>query len=164
MTGREDVNPYTVPLFTPEGEVNRQRLPWELEPSEAEAVANGGPAASPAHAEPGAAQGYGAPARGGDGSPPSSQREAEEGFSVHEVKSRIHRHLLERLNLSNLESYDRSQVVAEIRKVVQDLLVREAAPLNLDEREALVEQVLHEIFGLGPLEPLLQDPNVSDIL
>jgi pilus assembly protein CpaF len=54
--------------------------------------------------------------------------------------------------------------VAEIRKVVQDLLDREVAPLNFDEREALVEQVLHEIFGLGPLEPLLQDPSVSDIL
>jgi pilus assembly protein CpaF len=169
MTEREDVNPYTVPLFTPEGEVNRQRLPWEPEPSEAETVANGGPAASPAHADSGAAQGYGepapTPARGGaDSSPRTIEREAEEGFSVHEIKSRIHRQLLERLNLSNLESYDRSQVVAEIRKVVQDLLVREVAPLNLDEREVLVEQVLHEIFGLGPLEPLLQDPTVSDIL
>jgi pilus assembly protein CpaF len=54
--------------------------------------------------------------------------------------------------------------VSEIHKVVQDLLVRESAPLNLDEREAIIEQVLHEIFGLGPLEPLLQDPTVSDIL
>ncbi|MBW3660049.1 MAG: CpaF family protein [Gemmatimonadetes bacterium] len=55
-------------------------------------------------------------------------------------------------------------VVSEIRKVVQDLLARESAPLNFEERESLVEQVLNEIFGLGPLEPLLQDPSVSDIL
>ncbi|MGH7542603.1 MAG: CpaF family protein, partial [Gemmatimonadota bacterium] len=92
------------------------------------------------------------------------EEQYEAGTDAHEIKSRIHKMLLERLNLSNLDSYDRSQVVAEIRKVVQDLLDRESAPLNFDEREALVEQVLHEIFGLGPLEPLLQDPSVSDIL
>ncbi len=81
-----------------------------------------------------------------------------------QIRARIHRQLLERLNLSNLESYRREQVVAEVRRVVQELLTRESAPLNFEEREALVEQVLHEIFGLGPLEPLLRDPSVSDIL
>src|SRR5687767_11408430 len=100
MTGREDVNPYTVPLFTPEGEVNRQRLPWELDPSEAEAVTNGGSAASPVPADSSAAQGHDGsgpgPARDGADSPPRQIERAEEGFSVHEVKSRIHRHLLER--------------------------------------------------------------------
>jgi pilus assembly protein CpaF len=147
MTDRsDDLNPYSVPLFTPEGEVNRERLPWDPPPAEPTVAGNGAaaPTASPASAEP--------------------QPEAEEEFSVHEIKSRIHKQLLERLNLSNLEAYERGQVVSEIRKVVQDLLVRQAAPLNLEEREALVEQVLHEIFGLGPLEPLLQDPSVSDIL
>jgi pilus assembly protein CpaF len=81
-----------------------------------------------------------------------------------EIKSRIHRRLLTRLNLSNLDTLDRAEVVAEIRKVVHDLLTRETVPLNYDEREELVEQVLDEIFGLGPLEPLLKDPEVSDIL
>jgi pilus assembly protein CpaF len=76
----------------------------------------------------------------------------------------VHRQLLERLNLSNIDALDRAQVVEEIRKVVHDLLAREAAPLNLDEREDLVEQILDEIFGLGPIEPLLQDPQISDIL
>ncbi len=81
-----------------------------------------------------------------------------------QLRTHIHRQLLERLNLTNLESYRRDQVVAEVRKVVQEMLARESAPLNFEEREGLVEQVLHEIFGLGPLEPLLQDPSVSDIL
>jgi pilus assembly protein CpaF len=81
-----------------------------------------------------------------------------------QIRARIHRQLLERLNLTNLETYRRDQVVSEVRKVVQDLLVRESVPLNFEEREGLVEQVLHEIFGLGPLEPLLRDPTVSDIL
>ena len=86
------------------------------------------------------------------------------GSVLQEIKVRVHRQLLERLNLSNIDALDRAQVVEEIRKVVHDLLAREAAPLNLDEREDLVEQILDEIFGLGPIEPLLQDPSISDIL
>jgi pilus assembly protein CpaF len=144
-------DPYTVPLFTRDGDVNRGRLPWEA-PDPSEEPREG--AAAPLVPTP----------------PPAPEAlvpvddHYESGTDAHEIKSRIHKMLLERLNLSNLDSYDRSQVVAEIRKVVQDLLDREVAPLNFDERESLVEQVLHEIFGLGPLEPLLQDPSVSDIL
>ncbi len=139
----ESHNPYTVPLFTREGELNRQRLPWEA-PEDNGAESQPGP-------EPGAETLPLAPETG-------------EGADTHEIKGRIHKLLLERLNLSNLDQHDRSQVVTEIRRVVQDLLARESAPLNYDEREALVEQILHEIFGLGPLEPLLQDASISDIL
>jgi pilus assembly protein CpaF len=142
MTDSKD--PYTVPLFTREGEVNRERLPWEAPE----------PDGTPDPAGPRT-----------DGSLlPVAVAEAVETTDTHEIKSRIHKQLLERLNLSNLESHDRNQVLIEIRKVVQDLLAREAAPLNYDEREELVEQILHEIFGLGPLEPLLQDSSISDIL
>jgi pilus assembly protein CpaF len=84
--------------------------------------------------------------------------------ALQEIKGRVHRRLLERLNLSNLDSLDRDQVVGEIRKVVHDLLTRETLPLNFEERDELVGQVLDEIFGLGPLEPLLKDPEISDIL
>ncbi len=83
---------------------------------------------------------------------------------MQDLKVRIHRQLLDRLNLANLDALDKGQVVTEIRKIVHDLLTREAAPLNLDEREDLVEQILDEIFGLGPLEPLLKDAEVADIL
>ena len=83
---------------------------------------------------------------------------------LHEMKGRIHRHLLERLNLASLDTLDREQVSSEIRKVVHTLLSREVVPLNFEEREELVVQVLDEIFGLGPLEPLLKDPEISDIL
>jgi pilus assembly protein CpaF len=100
-----------------------------------------------------------------DGNGAPSGIDLDQGASVlQEIKVRVHRQLLERLNLSNIDALDRAQVVEEIRKVVHDLLAREAAPLNLDEREDLVEQILDEIFGLGPIEPLLQDPSVSDIL
>ncbi|MCK5440136.1 MAG: hypothetical protein KAI97_09335, partial [Gemmatimonadetes bacterium] len=91
------------------------------------------------------------------------RHEEEMGDAV-EIKSRIHRRLLERLNLSNLEAYARDEVVVEIRKVVHDLLDEESTPLNYDERESLIEQVIDEIFGLGPLEPLVNDPTISDIL
>jgi pilus assembly protein CpaF len=80
------------------------------------------------------------------------------------LKGRIHRKLLERLNLANLDKMDREVVVDAIRKVVHDLIGQEKAPLNFEEREELVVQVLDEIFGLGPLEPLMNDPQVSDIL
>ena len=80
------------------------------------------------------------------------------------VKGRIHRRLLERLNLASLDTLERDQVAGAIRTVVHDLLVQESVPLNYEEREELVRQVLDEIFGLGPLESLMHDPDISDIL
>jgi pilus assembly protein CpaF len=84
--------------------------------------------------------------------------------ALQQVKGRVHRKLLERLNLSNLDRLDRQQVAEAVRKVVQDLITQESVPLNFEERDTVVVQVLDEIFGLGPLEPLIKDPEVSDIL
>jgi pilus assembly protein CpaF len=84
--------------------------------------------------------------------------------AVQEIKGRVHRKLLERLNLSQLDSLERAHVLMEVRKVLHELLARETVPLNFDEREELSTQILDEIFGYGPLEPLLKDPDVSDIL
>src|ERR671910_885069 len=84
--------------------------------------------------------------------------------ALQQVKGRVHRRLLERLNLSNLDRLERQQVADAVRKVVQDLITQEAVPLNYEERDMIVVQVLDEIFGLGPLEPLIKDPEVSDIL
>jgi pilus assembly protein CpaF len=80
------------------------------------------------------------------------------------LKTRIHRRLLERLNLSGLDAVDRAEAERVIAEVTQELLAWENFPLNRDERDALVEQILDEIFGLGPLEPLMQDPEITDIL
>src|SRR5688500_7532264 len=84
--------------------------------------------------------------------------------ALQQVKGKVHRKLLERLNLSNLDRLERQQVAEAVRKVVQDLITQEAVPLNFEERDTIVVQVLDEIFGLGPLEPLIKDPEVSDIL
>jgi pilus assembly protein CpaF len=94
--------------------------------------------------------------------PPADDRSGV--HALQELKGRIHRRLLDRLNLSNLDRLEREQVVDAIRKTVFDLISLESVPVNFEERESLVLQVVDEIFGLGPLEPLLKDPEISDIL
>src|SRR5690242_3942526 len=83
-----------------------------------------------------------------------------------ELKSRIHQDLLNRLNLDRLTRVRREEAEPEIRSLIAGMLDRErdTTPLSLYERESLVNDVLHELFGLGPLEVLLHDPSVSDIL
>jgi pilus assembly protein CpaF len=82
------------------------------------------------------------------------------------LKGRIHEELLGRLNLERLAKVKREDAEPEIRHLISTLLDRESQniPLSLFERDALVVDVLHEIFGLGPLEALLADPEISDIL
>jgi len=82
------------------------------------------------------------------------------------LKGRIHQDLLNRLNLERLTAMSRTDAEPEIRAVIQELLDREnqRVPLSLFDRENVVQDVMHELFGLGPLEQLLQDPSISDIL
>jgi pilus assembly protein CpaF len=86
------------------------------------------------------------------------------GPTMEDIRGRIHRRLLERLNLSNLDGLSRDEAAAAIRPEIQQLLVQEGIALNQEERGKIAQQVLDEIFGLGPLEPLMDDPDVSDIL
>ena len=81
-----------------------------------------------------------------------------------ELKASVHRRLLNRLNLEALANADRARAESEIRTLVGELLVEEGTPLSLSEREVLLGELLDEVFGLGPLEPLLRDPSISDIL
>jgi pilus assembly protein CpaF len=82
------------------------------------------------------------------------------------LKGRIHEELLGRLNLDRLARVKRQDAEPEIRTLISNLLDRETqtVPLSLFERDALIVDVLHEIFGLGPLEALLADPDIADIL
>jgi pilus assembly protein CpaF len=81
-----------------------------------------------------------------------------------EIKFTLHRRLLDRINLEALSSIVGDRARVEIRAAVARLVEEENPPLNLVEKERLIEEVLDEVFGLGPLEPLLQDPSISDIL
>uniref|UniRef100_A0A7C3SHN4 CpaF family protein n=1 Tax=Desulfobacca acetoxidans TaxID=60893 RepID=A0A7C3SHN4_9BACT len=83
---------------------------------------------------------------------------------LYEVKTRIHHRLLERLDLGQLESLEESVVAREIRQALEVLLQEETEPLNMAERNRLIQDLEFEILGLGPLEPLLKDPTISDIL
>ena len=82
------------------------------------------------------------------------------------LKGRIHQELLNRLNLERLTTTARQDAEPELRNVIVSILERETetTPLSLYERENLVHDVLDELFGLGPLEELLADPDISDIL
>jgi pilus assembly protein CpaF len=81
-----------------------------------------------------------------------------------ELRASVHRKLLGRLNLEALAHVDRAKAEVEIRSLLVQLLSEESAPLSLAERETLFAEVLDDVFGLGPLEPLLRDPSISDIL
>ncbi len=80
------------------------------------------------------------------------------------VKNAIHRRLIQKLNLDRLTDIKREDVRREVGVILDTLVVGESTPMNLQERERLAQEVLDEVFGLGPLEPLLADPTVSDIL
>src|SRR5947199_2346079 len=89
---------------------------------------------------------------------------ANSQHSFQEMKSRLHRALINRMDLTKLGAMAPEQVNAEVSRLAEGMLAAEAMPLSTAERERLVSEVRHELFGLGPLEPLLADPTISDIL
>src|SRR6478672_7107595 len=81
-----------------------------------------------------------------------------------ELKFVLHRKLLDRINLELLSSVSSDRVRAEIRAAVSKLVEEEKTPLSIVEKDRIIGEVIDEVFGLGPLEPLLADPSISDIL
>jgi len=92
---------------------------------------------------------------------PAALRTADRYF---ELKSEIHKKLLGVLNYERLSSIPKERVRAEIGRVVERLLEEERVPMTTAEQNRIVEEVLDEVLGLGPLEPLLKEPSISDIL
>src|SRR5437870_5939879 len=81
-----------------------------------------------------------------------------------EIKSKIHTKLLNSLNPDQLRTLNKESVRAQIGGVVERLVADEGIPMTLAERERVIEEILDEVFGLGPLEPLLKDATITDIL
>ncbi len=81
-----------------------------------------------------------------------------------EMKARLHRAIVTKLDLTKFKTLPPDRVHAEVKRLAEDLLEAENAPLSVSERDRLVSEVQHELFGLGPLEPLLADHTISDIL
>src|SRR5207244_8812608 len=95
------------------------------------------------------------------GATPAAARAADRIF---ELKSEIHRKLIGVLNLERVSSIPKDRLRAEIGRVVERLLEDERVPMTTAEQTKIVEEVLDEVLGLGPLEPLLKEPSISDIL
>src|SRR6185295_2671774 len=80
------------------------------------------------------------------------------------IKTQIHSKLLNSLSPDQLRSLNKDGVREQVGNVVERLVTEESIPMTVAEREKLIEEVLDEVFGLGPLEPLLKDPSISDIM
>ncbi len=81
-----------------------------------------------------------------------------------ELKFTLHRKLVDRINLEALASIDNQRMRAEVRQALMALIEGESTLLSALEKQQVCDEVLDEVFGLGPLEPLLEDPTISDIL
>jgi pilus assembly protein CpaF len=95
------------------------------------------------------------------GAPAAAMRAADRYF---ELKSEIHKKLIGVLNLDRVSSIPKDRLRSEIGRVVERLLEEERVPMTTAEQNKIIEEVLDEVLGLGPLEPLLKETSISDIL
>ena len=102
--------------------------------------------------------------RDGDGTAARLDEGTYGNQSFQEIKARLHRAIITRMDLKKLNALPSDRLHTEVSRLAEDLLLAENLPLSTIERDRLVSEVHHELFGLGPLEPLLGDPTISDIL
>ncbi|MDT3778663.1 CpaF family protein [Nitrospira sp. MA-1] len=86
------------------------------------------------------------------------------GLNLGPLKERLHRQVIDTLDLAVVAKLDNNLLKVELTKLVQEMLEKESVPLSMKERESLISDIEHEVMGLGPLEPLVQDQSVNDIL
>ena len=87
-----------------------------------------------------------------------------ETLNLETYKSEIHRTLISKLDLEKLSRVNSAQARQAVSGIVKEIMADQRVPLNFDEQEKIHADLLDEVFGLGPLEPLLRDPKISDIL
>jgi pilus assembly protein CpaF len=85
-------------------------------------------------------------------------------LNLEKYKAEIHRTLISKLDLEKLSRVNSSQARQAVSGIVKEIIADQRVPLNFDEQEKIQADLLDEVFGLGPLEPLLRDPKISDIL
>ena len=85
-------------------------------------------------------------------------------MNLEKYKAEIHRTLIAKLDLEKLSRVNSSQARQAVSSIVKEIIADQRVPLNYDEQERIQADLLDEVFGLGPLEPLLRDPKISDIL
>ena len=91
-------------------------------------------------------------------------RNAVELLSLDQYKADVHKMLISKLDLEKLSRVNSNQARQAVSAIVKEIIAEQRVPLNFDEQERIQADLLDEVFGLGPLEPLLRDPKVSDIL
>src|SRR6266567_2616793 len=103
---------------------------------------------------------------GGDGgrAPFRSLQTTSPDVILQDLRLRIHRKLIETLDLSKLSNLEMERVRVEIRHILEDMVKSKSIPLSRADRDRLVMEVQHEVFGLGPLETLMKDSEIADIL
>ncbi len=101
---------------------------------------------------------------GSDGAPDPSVGIDAPRADYHAVKSRVHNRLFDFIDFTRIGEVTEDRVANDIATLTRRILAEEQSPFTHADRERIVEEVQHEVFGLGPLEPLLQDPTISDIL
>ena len=87
-----------------------------------------------------------------------------ETLNLEKYKAEIHRTLISKLDLEKLSRVNSAQARTAVAGIVKEIITDQRVPLNFDEQEKIQADLLDEVFGLGPLEPLLRDPKISDIL
>ena len=105
-----------------------------------------------------------APAEQTAGRPPRQSRRTPAEVAYQELKLRIHRELLERIDLANISRLDVERAGAEMRSAIAHLVDEQGTPISQRDRLQLIDEILNEVQGLGPIEPLMRDPEISDIL
>ncbi len=95
---------------------------------------------------------------------PKNKVLSERALQFQELKGRIHRKLIDRLDFNRMETEDKDVIREQVKGLVGELADEEQAILNLNDRQRLITEVIDEVFGLGPLEIILKDPSVTDIL
>ena len=83
---------------------------------------------------------------------------------MYELKNRLHHGLMEQVDLKIMDEFDESTLRDKLKDVIRDLIEKENTPLNANEKTLLITDIINEVLGLGPIEPLLDDPSISDIL
>src|SRR5437867_1907250 len=91
-------------------------------------------------------------------------RSWEAAFEYRDLKNLVHKQLLEEIDLESLHRLDDETARTRVSESIRNLLHRQKTPLTQNERDQMVSEILRELFGLGPLDQLLADPTISDIL
>ncbi len=108
--------------------------------------------------------GYGNTTPGAAGAPENHNNQPRKGDRFEEVKTKVHNMLVENLNITSTDVLSKNDVSLAAYQFLEKILMAEKVPMGTSERSMLIQELVEEVVGLGPLEPLLRDPTISEIM